>query len=100
MGIGTAALEDEAVRRAYHGVEEPVFYKGVQCGSVTSYSDTLLMFLLKARKPAVYRDGYCEGGAPTSITINVETVDKRPEPLPVPAIDVVTVPAQPAVRGR
>jgi hypothetical protein len=28
MEIGTAALEEEAVRRAYHGVEEPVFYKG------------------------------------------------------------------------
>jgi hypothetical protein len=55
MELGTAALEDEAVRRAYHGVEEPVFYQGVQCGSVTRYSDRLLIFLLKARNPA-YRD--------------------------------------------
>jgi hypothetical protein len=54
--LGTAALEDEALRRAYHGVEEPVFYEGVQCGSVTRYSDKLLMFLLKARHPAKYRE--------------------------------------------
>lgn len=55
MELGTEALEHEAVRRAYHGVEEPVFYQGVECGAVTEYSDTLLMFLLKARNPAKYR---------------------------------------------
>src|SRR5262249_15488215 len=53
--LGTAALEREAVRRAYHGVEEPVHYKGVQCGSVTEYSDALLIFLLRARNQAKYR---------------------------------------------
>src|SRR5262249_42692158 len=54
--MGTQLLELEAQRRAYHGVERPVHYKGVQCGSVTEYSDGMLMFLLRARKPEVYRD--------------------------------------------
>ena len=64
MELGTEALEYEAVRRAYHGVAEPVFYNGVQCGSVTKYSDKLLMFLLKARNPAKYREGSGADRAP------------------------------------
>lgn len=54
--IGTEMLEQEAARRAYHGVLEPVFYKGEECGQVRKYSDTLMIFLLKARKPEKYRD--------------------------------------------
>lgn len=49
--IGNKALEDEARRRAYEGVPEPVFYQGAQCGIVQKYSDTLLMFLLNATDP-------------------------------------------------
>jgi hypothetical protein len=54
--IGTEHLEEEAARRAYHGTLKPVFYKGVKCGVVREYSDSLMMFLLKGRKPEVYRD--------------------------------------------
>lgn len=53
---GTEELEQEARRRAYEGVDEPVFYKGDECGLVRKYSDTLMIFLLKARKPDKYRD--------------------------------------------
>ena len=56
MERGTELLEQEAVRRAYHGVEKPVFYKGEQCGTVQDYSDSLLMFVLRARRPELYRD--------------------------------------------
>lgn len=49
-------LELEARRRAVEGVEEPVFYQGLECGSVRKYSDTLLIFLLKAAKPEKYRE--------------------------------------------
>jgi hypothetical protein len=63
------------VRRAYHGVEEPVFYKGVQCGSVTKYSDRLLMFLLQARNPAKYREGSGAESAHGTVAINVNIVD-------------------------
>ena len=53
---GTDYLEDEAKRRAAQGVDEPVFYQGEQCGAVRKYSDTLLIFMLKARRPEKYRE--------------------------------------------
>ncbi|MBA3033575.1 MAG: terminase [Gammaproteobacteria bacterium] len=51
----TDAIEAEAHRRAVDGVEEPIFYKGVECGRVTRYSDPLLIALLKRHRPE-YRD--------------------------------------------
>ena len=42
------SLEREAIRRARDGVDEPVFYQGEQVATVRKYSDTLLIFLLKA----------------------------------------------------
>jgi len=53
---GTASLEDEAIHRAKVGVSEPVYYKGEIVGYVRKPSDTLLIFMLKARKPDVYKD--------------------------------------------
>jgi hypothetical protein len=53
--IGVEGMKDEVNRRAFSGVEEPVFYQGSMCGSVRKYSDTLAMFLIKARDPS-YRD--------------------------------------------
>jgi len=88
-------LEDEAVRRAYEGVEEPLVYKGEftypwrqkvnkETGEVTNVrgnkpltintkSDGLLMFLLKGFKPEKYRDSWKgeltgAGGGPIAIT--------------------------------
>jgi len=49
-------LEQEARRRALEGVEEPVFYRGEKVGSVTKYSDQLLMFLLMAKRPEQFRE--------------------------------------------
>ena len=51
-------LEAEALRRAAHGVKEPVYYKGKVVGHVLKYSDVLLIFLLKAARPAKFRDHY------------------------------------------
>lgn len=53
---GTDRLEDEALRRAKEGTLRPVFYEGVQCGQIREFSDTLTIFLLKARRPEKYRD--------------------------------------------
>lgn len=53
---GADALEAEAQRRAVEGVERPVYYKGVLCGVTREYSDTLLIFLLKARDPMKFCD--------------------------------------------
>ena len=53
---GTDLLEDEVLRRAKDGVDEPRFYEGEVCGHVRKYSDTLAIFLLKARRPEKYSD--------------------------------------------
>lgn len=53
---GTDALEDEARRRAFTGVDTPVFYGGARVGEVRKFSDALLMFLLRNRRPEVYRE--------------------------------------------
>lgn len=70
--LGTELLEAEAVRRAVHGTEEPVYYKGSQCGTVRRYSDTLLIFLLKARRPEVYREDR-SGGKGSTVNISLQT---------------------------
>lgn len=48
-------LEAEAHRRAYEGTERPVFQGGKLVGHVREYSDQLLMFLLRARRPERFR---------------------------------------------
>lgn len=50
------ALDAEARRRALDGVETPHFHQGRVAGTVRKYSDTLLMFLLRAHRPERYRD--------------------------------------------
>lgn len=49
------AMEDEAKRRAMHGVERPVTVAGKKV-TIREYSDTLLIFLLKGARPDKYRD--------------------------------------------
>ena len=56
MRVGVTALEDEAHRRGFEGVDEPVFHLGEQCATVRKYSDTLAIFLLKAHSPEKYRE--------------------------------------------
>jgi hypothetical protein len=53
---GTDILEQEAMRRAAKGVLEPIYHKGEQVGTVRKYSDTLLIFLLKGRRPEKFKD--------------------------------------------
>ncbi len=52
------SLEAEATRRARAGTDKPVFYQGKQIATIKEYSDTLLVFLLKAARPAKFRDHY------------------------------------------
>jgi hypothetical protein len=74
------SLEEEAIRRARDGVNEPVIYQGELCGlwvdehgtrvdagtpgasflplTVKKYSDTLLIFLLKGHKPDKFRENF------------------------------------------
>jgi len=76
---GTERLEDEALRRAVDGVERPIYNKdGDLKGTEKLYSDNLLMFMLKARKPATYREPKTSGNAQVfqgDVTINMTNKD-------------------------
>jgi hypothetical protein len=52
----TDEMEREAYRRGVEGVDEPVFQGKELVGHVRKFSDTLLIFMLKARKPEKYRE--------------------------------------------
>jgi hypothetical protein len=45
----------QRLRRARGGVDEPRLHDGEGCGYVRKHSDRLLIFLLKARRPAKYQ---------------------------------------------
>ena len=62
-------LEREALRRAADGWEEPVFHKGEVVGHVKKFSDTLLIFMLKAARPEKYRE------SPTVIDQRQQTIN-------------------------
>ncbi len=75
-------LEAEATRRAHEGVPKPIYQQGRLVGEVQEYSDSLLTFLLKARRPGIYGDRAAiehtgAGGAP--LTVTVEFVKPQPK---------------------
>ena len=70
-------MEQEARRRAMLGVEEPIFYQGVEVARVRKPSDTLLMFMLKGALPDKYRDNVRNelsgpGGGPIQTSSQVQ----------------------------
>jgi hypothetical protein len=78
------ALEQEAVRRAWHGVKStiPITYKGETVGEIvkTEYSDTLMVMMLKAVRPDKYRERKTtevtgEGGGPIGFTLHLGDAD-------------------------
>lgn len=60
-------LELELRRRAMHGVEQPVYFRGKECGRIRTYNDALGMFLLRTKR------GLSDDGTP---------VAKRPDADP------------------
>lgn len=75
---GIEAMEAEAMRRAVEGIDKPIFYQGDEVALLREYSDTLMIFLLKAHRPEKYQDRIKqeiggEGGGP----IPVQFVDYR-----------------------
>jgi hypothetical protein len=54
----TDLLDGEARHRAMGEVPLPVFHQGEVVGHIPRYTDKLLMFLLRARCPEIYREGY------------------------------------------
>ena len=79
LGTGTDALEDEAVRRAHEGVLKPVFHGGKQVGEIREYSDTLLMFSLKARRPEKYRERV-DNRVSGDVTVNIKQYGRTDAP--------------------
>ena len=78
-------LEKEADRRAVDGVNKPVFYKGKlivdEHGvpiTIKEYSDTLLIFRLKALAPDKYRERY------------ENRIDLAPSDQPIQSVSRVT----------
>lgn len=49
-------MEEEAYRRAVVGTLKPVYQGGKKVGSIREFSDTLLIFRLKAARPEKYRE--------------------------------------------
>lgn len=71
--VGNMGLVSAAIKRAVTGVQEDVWYKGVEVGTKTVYSDSLLTTLLKAKVPDFHKDA--EGGG---VTVNVQVANVMP----------------------
>lgn len=69
---GTDIIEEEAFRRAVTGVEKPVYRGGEVVGHVADYSDAMLMFLLKSRRPERYGATTKGAGNKTVDDLNLE----------------------------
>lgn len=69
---GTDIIEEEAFRRAVTGVEKPVYRGGEIVGHVADYSDAMLMFLLKSRRPERYGATAKTTGSKTIEDLNLE----------------------------
>ena len=78
----TDLLEAAARQRGLLGVNEPVYYQGEQVGTVRRYSDTLLIFLLKAHRPKKFRDNHrvehtSPDGGPVEIVATYEALEAK-----------------------
>jgi hypothetical protein len=70
----TDPLEVEAQRRAVYGTEKPIVRGGTVVGHTTDYSDSMLMFLLKARYPEKYDRSKVD---PSASTENLDIAGAR-----------------------
>jgi DNA-binding transcriptional regulator YdaS (Cro superfamily) len=73
--VGTQGLVSAAIKRAVHGVNEDIYYKGEVVGEKKVYSDGLLQTLLKAKVPEFAKDGESTG----SVTVNIANIVPRAE---------------------
>jgi hypothetical protein len=72
--VGALALQSVAIKRAVHGVEKGVYFKGERVDTEIQYSDGLLTTLLKGRLPDIYGADAAESrgntfNGPTQINI-------------------------------
>jgi hypothetical protein len=66
------SLEQEAIKRARDGWDEPVYQGGKLVGTIKKRSDTLLIFLLKGASPEKYRERYETN---SNVNLQVEVTD-------------------------
>ena len=81
---GVDVLEQEAYRRAVEGVDEPVYQGGEMVGTVRRYSDRLLEFLIRGRRPSVYRD---TAGLDARVSIVLESAFGNGAPIRGDVVD-------------
>lgn len=63
LSLGIDRLQDDALRRAVDGVEQPVWRGGKKVGTVQRHDNRLLQFLLRAHRPEIYAEKK-QGGVP------------------------------------
>lgn len=80
----TEEMEREAYRRAVEGWRERGIYNddGEEVGEVRKFSDTLMIFLLKARRPQTYRDQHYHehagaGGGPIGVRLELNAKSRK-----------------------
>jgi len=74
----TERMEAEAYRRAVEGVATPMVSAGRLVTTVQTYSDGLLQFMLKARRPEKYRervDVAHSGGIEQRVKVDLSKLD-------------------------
>src|SRR5262249_4954507 len=72
--VFSLAVVAEMRRRALVGWDEPVYQGGKLVGHIRKFSDTLLIFALKAERPEKYRERYeprSEGHTPVTLTLSI-----------------------------
>ena len=68
LDIALRRIEDVAMDRALHGVEQPVYSYGKLVGTRTVHNDRLLMFMLRNRAPERFGTGLRQGaGGPNAV---------------------------------
>lgn len=72
--VGVQGLVSEAIRRAVHGTEKGVYYKGAKVDTELQYSDGLLQTLLKAKIPEFAKDAE---GSNVHLNVNIANVMPR-----------------------
>ncbi|WP_298398880.1 hypothetical protein [Sphingobium sp.] len=73
---GVRRLEDIAIERAIHGVEQPVYSYGKLVGTRRVYNDRLLMFLLRNRAPTRFTPN---GARSRTLQDELAAIPNRPD---------------------
>ncbi len=69
-------LEDEAVRRAHHGIRKAIRYKGRIVAYDIEYSDTILLALLRANNPDKFTERQKREHSGTVAHVTLADIDR------------------------